>query len=197
MYEYIKGSIIQRQPTHLVVETGGIGYHISISLHSFTQLDGVKEATILTHLIVKEDSNTLFGFTTEEERFLFIQLISVNGVGPNTARLILSSLEPVSIRSAIINGDDLMFKKVKGVGPKTAQRIIIDLRDKMAKDLPSLDSKDNKSTAYHLKNEAISALIALGFGRPQIEQVFKNIPELSDPSTPIEDLIKIALKKLA
>ncbi|MBK7225382.1 MAG: Holliday junction branch migration protein RuvA [Saprospiraceae bacterium] len=197
MYEYIKGSIIQRQPTHLVVETGGIGYHISISLHSFTQLDGVKEATILTHLIVKEDSHTLFGFTTEEERFLFIQLISVNGVGPNTARLILSSLEPVSIRSAIINGDDLMFKKVKGVGPKTAQRIIIDLRDKMAKDLPSLDSKDNKSTAYHLKNEAISALIALGFGRPQIEQVFKNIPELSDPSTPIEDLIKIALKKLA
>ena len=189
MYEYIKGSIIQRQPTHLVVETGGIGYHISISLHSFTQLDGVKEATILTHLIVKEDSHTLFGFTTEEERFLFIQLISVNGVGPNTARLILSSLEPVSIRSAIINGDDLMFKKVKGVGPKTAQRIIIDLRDKMAKDLPSLDSKDNKSTAYHLKNEAISALIALGFGRPQIEQVFKNIPELSDPSTPIEDLI--------
>lgn len=111
MYEYIKGSIIQRQPTHLVVETGGIGYHISISLHSFTQLDGVKEATILTHLIVKEDSHTLFGFTTEEERFLFIQLISVNGVGPNTARLILSSLEPVSIRSAIINGDDLMFKK--------------------------------------------------------------------------------------
>jgi Holliday junction DNA helicase RuvA len=197
MYEYIKGSIIQRQPTHLVVETGGIGYHISISLHSFTQLDGVKEATILTHLIVKEDSHTLFGFTTEEERFLFIQLISVNGVGPNTARLILSSLEPISIRSAIINGDDLMFKKVKGVGPKTAQRIIIDLRDKMAKDLPSLDSKDNKSTAYHLKNEAISALIALGFGRPQIEQVFKNIPELSDPSTPIEDLIKIALKKLA
>ena len=190
MYEYIKGSIIQRQPTHLVVETGGIGYLISISLHSFTQLDGVKEATILTHLIVKEDSHTLFGFTTEEERFLFIQLISVNGVGPNTARLIL-------IRSAIINGDDLMFKKVKGVGPKTAQRIIIDLRDKMAKDLPSLDSKDNKSTAYHLKNEAISALIALGFGRPQIEQVFKNIPELSDPSTPIEDLIKIALKKLA
>mgnify|MGYP001172350445 FL=1 len=197
MIAYIKGTITARQATHVIIETGGVGYHISISLYTYTQLEGLKEAKVLTHLIVKEDSHTLFGFMTEEERFLFVQLISVNGVGPNTARLILSSLEPSTIRQALASGDDALFKKVKGVGPKTAQRIIIDLKDKMAKDLPLIEGITGQNISYQLKNEAISALVALGFARQQIEQVFKQISEAELANSAVEDLIKLALKKLA
>ncbi|MBK9722811.1 MAG: Holliday junction branch migration protein RuvA [Saprospiraceae bacterium] len=197
MIYYIKGPIIARHPTYVIVEANGVGYQIFISLNTYSQLEGLKEAKVLTHFIVKEDGQHLYGFGTEEERQLFVLLISVNGVGPNTARLILSSLEPEAIKMAIIHKDDLVFRKIKGVGPKTAQRILIDLYDKIGKEAGSetaFGAVFSRSTA---RLEAISALVALGFGRSNIDQVFKNLAEANDPDIPVEDLIKLALKKLA
>ena len=135
MIYYIKGPVIERHPTYLVLEANGVGYQVFISLNTYSQLEGLREAKVLTHFIVKEDGHYLYGFATEQERQLFGLLISVSGVGPNTARLILSSMEPESIQSAIALKDDQVFRKIKGVGPKTAQRIIIDLYDKVGKDL--------------------------------------------------------------
>lgn len=196
MIYYIHGPIIERHPTYLVIEANGLAYQLFISLNTYSQLEGLKEARVLTHFIVKEDGHYLYGFATEQERQLFILLISVSGVGPNTARLILSSLEPESIKTAIGMKDDLLFRKIKGVGPKTAQRIIIDLYDKIGKDVFASIStgglhKSNK------QSEAFSALLALGFGRAGIEQVFKGMPEVSRPEITVEELIKLALKKLA
>lgn len=192
----IQGLIIERHPTFIVIEANGIAYQIFISLNTYSQLEGLKETRILTHFIVKEDGQYLYGFSSEQERQLFIMLISVSGVGPNTARLILSSLEPDSIKSAIGMKDDLVFRKIKGVGPKTAQRIIIDLYDKIGKESITgiMTGGIQKSTK---KSEAFSALLALGFNRSNIEQVFKTLPEAVDPEISVEELIKSALKKLA
>jgi Holliday junction DNA helicase RuvA len=192
----IQGPILERHPTFIVIDANGIAYQIFISLYTYSQLEGLKDTRILTHLIVKEDGHYLYGFATETERQLFVLLISVSGVGPNTARLILSSLEPESIRSAISMKDDQIFRKIKGVGPKTAQRIIIDLYDKIGKDAyaPAVGGGLPKSTR---QSEAFSALLALGFGRSSIEQVLKSLPEATSPEITVEELIKLALKKLA
>jgi Holliday junction DNA helicase RuvA len=196
MIYYIKGLIVERHPTFVIIETNGIAYQVFISLNTFSQLEGLKETRILTHFIVKEDGHYLYGFSTEQERQLFILLISVSGVGPNTARLILSSLDPDSIKSAIAMKDDLVFRKIKGVGPKTAQRIIIDLYDKIGKETITGNSTSaiQKSTK---QSEAFAALLALGFNRGSIEQVFKTLPEAVNPEIRVEELIKSALKKLA
>ncbi len=195
MIYYIQGQIVERHPTYIIIEANGLGYQIFISLHTFTQLEGLKDVRILTHFIVKEDAHSLYGFFSEQERQLFILLISVSGVGPNTARLILSSLDPGSIQTAISLKDDLIFRKIKGVGPKTAQRIIIDLYDKIGKDgstvisMPGIQQSNRKS-------EVFSALLALGFGRSSVEQALKSLAEVSQTDIPVEDLIKLALKKL-
>lgn len=196
MIYYIQGAIVERHPTYLIVENQGLAYQVFISLNTYSQLEGARSAKILTHFIVKEDGHYLYGFSTEQERQLFILLLSVNGVGPNTARLILSSLDPDSIKSAISMKDDLVFRKIKGVGPKTAQRIIIDLYDKIGKEINTgihLDGK-NRNTRY---SEAISALLALGFSKAAIDQVFKSLPQATDPEITVEELIKLALKKLS
>lgn len=192
----VSGSISVKHPNYVVIETQGIGYQIFISLHSYSQLEGLQQVKMLTHLIIKEDGHHLFGFITEEERQLFILLISVNGVGPNTARLILSSLDPLGIKSAIHLKDDAVFRKIKGVGPKTAQRIIIDLFDKLGKDL-IVGTSHPVQAGNQVKSEAISALLALGFNRNAIDQAFKLIPEATQSDIAIEVLIKLALKKLS
>ncbi|HRI33552.1 MAG TPA: Holliday junction branch migration protein RuvA [Saprospiraceae bacterium] len=195
MISYIKGQIVICQPTNLIIEAGGIGYQVFISLQTYTEVSKLKEAKILTYYHVKEDGHSLYGFYTEEERYLFVHLISVNGVGPNTARLILSSMEPFMIKQAIILGDDLSFKRVKGIGPKTAQRIIIDLKDKLTKE--NQDMGQLKGAIVPVKQEALSALLALGFIRVQIEQGLKQIPDIEANEMSVEALIKLALKKLA
>lgn len=196
MIYYIKGPIIERNPTYLIIEANGLAYQVFISLNTYTQLEGLQEARVLTHFIVKEDGHYLYGFSTEQERQLFILLISVSGVGPNTARLILSSLDPESIRMAIGSKDDLVFRKIRGVGPKTAQRIIIDLHDKISKEGYTISGSAGMQKS-NIQSEAFSALLALGFGRAGIDQVFKSIPEVSKSELSVEDLIKLALKKLA
>ncbi|MBK8956777.1 MAG: Holliday junction branch migration protein RuvA [Saprospiraceae bacterium] len=193
----IRGKILERHPTYAVIDTHGVAYQIFISLYTYSHLASAGEVCLLTHLIIKEDGHYLYGFNTESERQLFVQLISVNGVGPNTARLILSSLEPDSIKAAIAGKDELVFRKIKGVGPKTAQRILIDLHDKVAKDGITDALSGSQGSAHRIKSEALSALVALGFARAAVEQVFKDLPELKDPETNLEHLIKAALKKLA
>ncbi|MEP7195102.1 MAG: Holliday junction branch migration protein RuvA [Saprospiraceae bacterium] len=196
MITFIKGKVIVCQPTSLILETGGIGYYINISLNTYSKINEMSELMILTHQIIKEDGHYLYGFAEENERTLFVQLLSVNGVGANTARVILSSLDPSSVRMAILTGDDTVFRKVKGVGPKTAQRIIIDLKDKISKESGN-EQIISKSVGFKGKNEALSALLALGFIRTQVEQVIRTISDQEAENSNIEELIKLCLKKLS
>lgn len=193
----IKGIVSERYPTYVVMDVGGVYYQLMISLNTYSQLEGIAEIKLLTHQIIKEDGHYLYGFFNEAERQIFIHLISVSGIGPNTARLVLSSLDTDSIRNAILLKDDTTFRRIKGLGPKTAQRIIVDLYDKIGKDsslnLPSGPGAGNTT----IRMEALSALQALGFSKPSIEQVFKNLPELNEADMSLEKLIKAALKNLA
>ncbi len=195
MYAYIKGELTIKSPTYVVLETGGIGYRLHITLHTYSSIEHQERARLWVYQHVKEDSLTLFGFHTEEERDMFVLLISVSGIGPNTGRLVLSSMTTEEVRDALVNEDVAAFRRIKGVGPKTAQRIIIDLRDKVLKmDKNALTSTPIGNTAAQ---EALSALTALGFKRPQIQKaltlVRKSHPELDKT----EDLIRFALKKLS
>ncbi len=196
MIAHIKGTITYKNPTYIIVETGGVGYHINISLHTYAKVEKLESLKILTHLQVKEDSHTLYGFADEAERSLFILLISVQGIGPNTARIVLSSMTPEEVRGALIGEDVAAFKSVKGIGPKTAKRIILDLKDKVLKDsgseLPLINIKDNTS-----RDEALSALVALGFSRIQVQKVLNRILKEQPATGSVEELIKLALKQLS
>lgn len=197
MIAFIRGKIVDCQPAHIIIEAGGIGYSVHISLNTYSKLRDQKEGLILTHQIIREDGHFLYGFAEDDERQLFIHLISVNGVGANTARVILSSLEAQSIKDAIVTGDDQVFRKVKGVGPKTAQRIIIDLKDKVGREhLPSTSGTRTTGLLTE-RSEAISALVALGFNRAQVEQVLRSFSPDELKELSLEELIKNCLKKLS
>jgi holliday junction DNA helicase RuvA len=191
MYHYIKGLLVERAPTYAVIECSGVAYHLAISLHTYSAIEGLKEVKLLTHFIVKEDAHLLYGFYAEDERQVFAGLISVNGVGPNTARLILSSVDAQTVKNAISQGDVPLFQRIKGIGPKTAQRIIIDLKDKFSKD--SLGAGYKPGQAYPLREEALQAMLALGFARPQVENALKKLPD----GLSLEEMIKTALKNLS
>ena len=196
MITYIKGAISHKSPTFIIVETGGIGYHINISLHTYSQIEKLEHVKILTYLHIKEDAHTLYGFANEAERSLFVLLISVSGIGPNTARVLLSSLNPDETRAAIIGEDEHAFKKVKGVGPKTAKRIIIDLKDKILKesgDVPLIVAKVDNT----IRDEALSALVSLGFSRIPVQKALNKILKEQSDIKNVEDLIKVALKQLS
>ena len=198
MIAYIEGKIQYKSPTHVYIDIGGIAYDIQISLNTYAQLEALESTKLFTHLIVREDAHTLYGFMDTNERDLFVHLISVSGIGPNTARVILSYMSPRETVNAIVQGNVVAFKKVKGVGPKTAQRIILDLKDKLAKlgmvDEETLLVEEANSS---VKEEALSALMALGFQKnmimKQIEKVCKDKPEISQ----VEELIKLVLKQLS
>lgn len=193
MYDYIKGKLIAKTATQVVIEAGGIGYTVSVSLNTFSRLKDIDEAKVYTHLAIKEDAHVLFGFADEDERKIFRQLISVNGVGTGTARLILSSATPDEIESAIASGSVTTFKNIKGIGEKTAQRIIVDLRDKIKKGEPALNIsfvKENK-----IKEEALSALVTLGFNKQTASKVLDTVMK-SDEKPSVETLIKSALNSL-
>lgn len=194
MYEYITGKLVELTPTHVVVEAGGIGYFINISLQTYALLESKTEVKVWLHQIVREDSLTLYGFAEEREREVFRLLISVSGVGASTARLILSSLTVDEVQAAISTENVNLIKQVKGIGLKTAQRIVVDLKDKVS--LGDVATKQILSTANNtLRTEALSALVMLGFARSAadkvIDQVLKEMGEM-----PVEALIKHALKRL-
>ena len=193
MIEYIKGDITQITPTFLVMETVGIGYLVNISLTTFSKLETKKEYKVLIHEVIREDSHQLFGFADNEERDIFRLLISVTGVGANTARMMLSSLNPGEIEKAILGSDSNLLKSVKGIGLKTAQRIIIDLKDKLGKHAGSdeiFTFADNTK-----REEALSALVMLGFAKSAVSKVLDKIVR-EEKNLSVEDMIKRALKNL-
>lgn len=193
MIDYIKGSITQMTPAFITIETGGIGYFLNISLNTFSKLEGKNEYMILVHEVIREDSHMLFGFADEDERGIFRSLISVTGVGANTARMMLSSLSPPEIEKAIIGSDVNILKSVKGIGLKTAQRIIVDLKDKLGKSAATgeiFNLRDNTN-----REEALSALVMLGFAKSAVSKVLDKIIREEKELT-VEDMIKRALKNL-
>jgi len=193
MITQLKGRMVEKSPTELVIDCSGVGYLVNISLNTFSKLKDSENITLFTHLQVKEDSHTLFGFFEKTERNLFRKLISVSGIGASTARTMLSSLSPSEIQSAIISGNVSTIQSVKGIGLKTAQRVIIDLKDKVSL------STENNQFIENINNtnqdEALSALEVLGYNKKQtsrvIETLINNSPEMS-----VEELIKGALNKL-
>lgn len=194
MYEFIKGNLVERNPAYAVIEAGGIGYILNISLHTYSELREDDDCMLFTHLVVKEDDMQLFGFSSVNERELFRQLISVSGVGVNTARMILSSLSPHEVTTAIGEGNAPLLQSVKGIGAKTAQRIIIDLKDKVSRELiPHQKVGFQHNTK---KDEALSGLIILGFPKMIAEKALTRIIEAEGTGLSVEQLIKHALKVL-
>ncbi len=191
MYEFIEGDFVEKSPAHLIIKASHLAYYIHISVFTYSQVSSQENGRIYLHFVVREDAQILYGFSSREEREIFRMLISVSGVGANTARLILSSLSPEEVTHAILAGNVSVLQGIKGIGAKSAQRIIVDLKDKVGKGA-GIDelffSKDNTS-----REEALSALVALGFPKKTVEKVLARIlseqPELS-----VEEVVKAALK---
>ena len=193
MIHHLKGQLIEKNPTYVVIECNGIGYTVNISLHTYSLIPDSEAISLYTHLQVKEDSHTLYGFIEKSEREIFKLLISVSGVGTSTARMMLSSLQPKEVIDAIATGDVPTIQSVKGIGAKTAQRVILDLKDKVLKVLGDDEvfiSQNNTN-----KEEALSALEILGYNRRQAGKVVEKILK-EDPDSTVEAIIKLALKKL-
>jgi len=193
MIDYIKGTLTQITPAFLTIETGGVGYFINISINTFSRLEGKSDYKVLVHEVIREDSHQLYGFADSEERSVFRLLISVTGVGANTARVMLSSLSPGELEKAIIGSDVNVLKSIKGIGLKTAQRIIVDLKDKLGKHTGSdeiFTFADNT-----IRDEALSALVMLGFAKSAVSKVLEKVVR-EEKNLTIEDMIKRALKNL-
>jgi len=193
MITHIRGKLVEKNPTFAIIECNGIGYYINISLHTFSKIPDVEAIKLYTYLSVKEDSQTLFGFSDKVEREVFKLLISVSGVGTSIARTMLSSMTPEQIQHSIASEDVATIQSVKGIGAKTAQRVIIDLKDKIVKTY--LLSEDYIKSDNTIKDEALSALEVLGFSRKQVEKLVHKIIQES-PDTTLENIIKRALKNL-
>jgi Holliday junction DNA helicase RuvA len=193
MFEYIKGTVSALKPSHIILEANSVGYYITVSLNTYSQLHGKETVKLFIHQVIREDAHLLYGFADETERELFRMLLSVNGIGSNTAIMMFSSLTPDEVSQAILNENVALLKSIKGIGIKTAQRVIIDLKDKVGKS-PASDqivaSKDNT-----MRNEALSALVNLGFVKKLAEKELDKITA-AQPNLTVENLIKLALKSL-
>ena len=197
MIYHLNGRLIEKHPTHVVIECGGVGYLVSISLTTFEALSDDESIFLNIYMVVREDAMTLYGFATQEERKMFLLLIGVSGVGANTARLILSAMDSAMTTEVIASGDSDTMKKVKGIGAKTAQRIIIDLQDKVGAETGGGKGKSEISLPHNtVKNEALQALATLGFDKARVEKTLSRILEKSESEYTLEALIKQALKEL-
>jgi Holliday junction DNA helicase RuvA len=194
MYAYIDGKLVFKCPAYVVIDAGGVGYHINISLNTYSFLGNGERCKLFTWLHVKEDAHTLYGFADEGERRLFLHLISISGIGPNTGRMMLSSITPLEIQTAIINGNVSLIQRIKGIGPKSAQRIILELQDKLRKEGP--DTLTVMPVNKTVKDEALSALVMLGFARNVAEKVLEQEINKNGGTLTVEQLIKLALKSL-
>ncbi len=189
MIEYIRGRLAEKSPAHVVIDCGGVGYYLHISVNTYAQL-GQEEACLLyAHQVIREDAHLLFGFHSREERSVFRDLISVSGVGAGTARMILSSLSPAEVQAAITGGQVTVFQKIKGIGAKTAQRIIVDLSGKMGK------TEISAQGSSPIREEALSALVTLGFDKNNAEKALDKILAAHN-NISVEELIKSALKNM-
>lgn len=193
MYDYLRGEIAEIAPTYAVIDCGGVGYYVNISLNTYTAIQNLREAKVFVYEAIREDAYTLFGFRDKEEREMFELLISVSGVGPNTARMILSSLTVDDLMSVIASGNSGMLKSVKGIGAKTAQRIIVDLKDKVAGvGGAAAVAETGNGEAYE---EAVAALVMLGFTRAAVQKAVGKLLR-EQPTLKVEEIIKMALKIL-
>lgn len=193
MFDYIKGEIDQLTPTHVIIENRDIGYQIHISLNTYTQLNKKSKVKLFIHQIIREDAHLLYGFSSKEEREIFRLLISVSGIGANTARMILSALSPAETVEAITTGNVTILKSVKGIGAKTAQRVIVDLRDKVGKTTVKGDIFD--VSGNRIKEESLSALATLGFSKSSVIKIVESIIS-KNPEISVEQLLREALGKL-
>lgn len=194
MYNYIDGKLAFKSPAYVVIDAGGVGYQINISLHTYSLLSTTERQRLYVWLHVKEDAHTLYGFADEGERRLFLHLISISGIGPNTARMMLSSITPTEIHTAIVSGNVSLIQRIKGIGPKSAQRVILELQDKLKKE--GSETLSVTAVAPSIKDEALAALVMLGFARNAAEKVLDQQMNKMDSSITVEHLIKIALKSL-
>ncbi len=196
MYAYIKGKLAEKNPAFVVLENNGIGYLINISLNTYTKIQSETEVKLHVHQQITEDAHTFYGFAEESEKQLFQQLISVSGVGCSTARMILSSMQASDIQQAIVSENVALLEKVKGIGPKTAKRMILELKDKMLK---MGDGKGVQASSFahnNIQNEALNALMALGFSRVQADAGIKKVMKAQPNINTIEALIKEALRSM-
>lgn len=193
MIAHLQGKLVEKNPTEVIIDCNGVGYHVNISLHTYSLLPNSEAIKLFTYLQIKEDSHTLFGFVEKSEREIFKMLLSVSGIGASIARTMLSSLEPKQIIQAIASGDLVTIQSIKGIGSKTAQRVLLDLKDKVLKlyDLDEVSMIQNNTN----KDEALSALEVLGFVRKTSEKVVEKIIK-EDPDASVESIIKKALKSL-
>lgn len=193
MITHISGKLVEKNPTHAVIDCNGVGYFLNISLNTFSKIPDKENVLLYTHLNVREDSHTLFGFFDKLEREIFRLLVSVSGVGPSIARTMLSSMDCGQIQHAIASGDIPTIQSVKGIGAKTAQRVIIDLKDKILKTYTL--TEESASSYNTIKDEALSALEVLGYTKKQVEKLIQKITQES-PNISLENLIKRALKNI-
>lgn len=193
MFEYISGKIVELNPAYAIIDNNGIAYYISISLQTYSELSEGESGKLLIHQVIREDANLLFGFHGKQEREIFRNLISVSGIGANTARMILSSLSPEEIQHAIISANVNVLKSIKGIGLKSAQRIIVDLKDKIGKIDESTQIFVEESNT--IRNEALSALVTLGFPKKAAEKAIDKLMKENSEMN-IETLVKLALKSL-
>ena len=196
MIAYLKGNFTVKTPTMVVVEVQGVGYEVNISLHTFSAIQSLEKGTLLTCLLIREDAHLLYGFHTPEEKDLFLNLISVSGVGAATARVMLSSLPPGDITRAIIQGNEVLLERVKGIGKKTAQRLVLELRDKLGRQGTHAPVGTDIPTVQHntVGEDALNALLALGIARSAAETALRKVTSAEPDITSVEQLIKRALQ---
>lgn len=200
MIEYVKGELAELTPAYAVVETSGVGYGLNITLNTYTAIQGKKEVRLYVFESIREDSYTLYGFASKDERRMFLLLITVSGVGANTARMILSEMTPAELCGVISSGNEKILKMVKGIGLRTAQRIIVDLKDKIADfdivgEIPADKGGASSQVNKEVKDEAVGALTMLGFApAPSAKVVVAILTE--QPSLPVEQVVKLALKQI-
>lgn len=193
MIAYLKGDFIQKTPAAVIVDVGGVGYEVNISLHTFSHIQSHEKGILFTHLLIREDAHILYGFADLKEKEMFLALISVSGIGAGTARIILSYMKPDELAAAIMRGDSQSLERIKGIGKKTAERAVLELKDKLGKKTISIDVPIQHEPS--IRQDAIEALIALGIQRAHAETSVQRTLQ-DNPSTVLEDVIKQVLKNL-
>lgn len=194
MIAFVKGHFVQKTPAVVYVDVNGVGYEVQISLNTYSSIQALQQGMLHTYLHIREDAQVLYGFFDPKEKELFIQLIAVNGIGAATARVMLSSMKPDEISRAIVQGNVKLLESIKGIGKKTAERVVLELRDKLNKQVNEINIATLVSNT--LEQDALNALLALGIGRQAAEQAIKKVVSASPASGKIEDIIKQALKIL-
>ena len=194
MISFLKGRLAHQEPSQVVIDVNGVGYAVNISLQTFSAIKDKEQIFLFTHLAIREDAHVLFGFSTEAEKRMFLNLISVNGVGPSTAIVMLSYMDVEELKAAIVREEIATLQKVKGIGGKTAQRLIVELKDKLKKEVPEENILSSSGIHNSIKQQALSALVTLGIPKPSAEKSVDAILKKSGNNLTLEDLVKQALK---